>query len=74
MLKKIVTTTKTLSRLDNFKGKFRVKDPATCPNCGLASFGLSSILEKFGLRTMTDGIVRVQSWCIACRKPSRTYL
>ena len=73
MLKKMVSKTQTLSILDNFKGKFRVKDPATCPNCGIFGHGLSNILKKFGLRTMTDGIIRVQFWCIACRKPAKKY-
>lgn len=53
--------------LDNFNGKFAVKDPTFCPNCGDSASGISEIMEKFGLRTMDEGIIRVQSWCKQCR-------
>jgi hypothetical protein len=49
------------------KNKHVIKDPTFCPNCGIDASGFSEISEKFGLRNMSDGITRVQSWCKDCR-------
>ncbi|MGI0101701.1 MAG: hypothetical protein ACREA7_03790 [Nitrosotalea sp.] len=46
----------------------KVKDPATCPHCGISSSGLVSIQSIFGMRNMDNGTLRVQSWCRECRK------
>lgn len=57
--------------ITQFSGIFVVADPTNCPNCGLAAGGLTDILTDFGLRNMSNGIVRVQSWCRNCRNYSR---
>jgi len=44
-----------------------IRDPTSCPNCGLEASGHSEIVERFGLRLMEDGVTRVQSWCRECR-------
>jgi len=45
-----------------------IKDPTSCPQCYQTAEGITNIQKKFGLRKMTDGITRVQSWCRNCRK------
>lgn len=57
----------SLARSSGFRGKFVIKDPTFCPNCNLEASGYSEIVEKFGLRDMGDGTIRVQSWCKDCR-------
>ena len=62
--------------ISQFTGIFVIQDPTYCPNgdCsnhGLHSHGLDEILNNFGLRNMSDGTVRVQSWCRNCRNHSR---
>ncbi|WP_101009320.1 hemagglutinin [Nitrosotalea sinensis] len=47
-----------------------LKDPTSCPHCGTGTSGRSAIQSIFGLRSMGDGTVRVQSWCKKCRKNS----
>jgi|APSaa5957512535_1039671.scaffolds.fasta_scaffold11590_4 hypothetical protein len=44
-----------------------IRDPTYCPNCDKSASGHSEIVELFGLRLMSDGVTRVQSWCKECR-------
>jgi len=48
-----------------------VMDSTLCPHCFKTAVGLDSILKDFGLRNMSDGVTRVQSWCKDCRNESR---
>lgn len=57
--------------ISQFTGTFTINDPTCCPNCSLSANGLNEILINFGLRNMSDGSVRVQSWCRNCRNISR---
>jgi len=41
-------------------------DTACCPHCNEIAQG-AEIINKFGLRRMGNGILRVQSWCKSCR-------
>ena len=56
--------------ISQFTGMFVIQDPTSCPNCELGAKGLHDILTDFGLRNMSDGSVRVQSWCRNCRNYS----
>jgi len=53
--------------VDFVNEKFIIKDPTACPNCQKTAMGYDSIVQNFGLRSMSDGIIRVQSWCKECR-------
>jgi len=53
------STRQSLTGLDGFRRKFSVKDPTFCPNCSMSASGFIEINEKFGLRTMDDGVIRV---------------
>lgn len=44
-----------------------MQETKKCPRCGKKK----SLSDDFGMRTMADGSVRPQSWCIKCRKPDR---
>lgn len=44
----------------NHRGQVRVM--IRCPNCEVVKS-----LSKFGVRTMRDGHLRNQPWCIPCR-------
>jgi len=59
--------------IDQFKGKFLIKDPTSCPNCGVTADGMIPIVKNFGLRNKGDGVVKVQSWCRDCRNKSRRH-
>jgi len=61
------TARKPLHELEESRGSFSIKDPTYCPACGTGASGSSEIVKKFGLRTMEDGVTRVQSWCKGCR-------
>ena len=42
--------------------------PWTCPHCNQVEAGSrSELIKYFGLRKMSDGTVRNQSWCRECR-------
>jgi hypothetical protein len=41
-------------------------DTAYCPHCDKIAEG-TDIINKFGLRRMGNGVLRVQSWCKSCR-------
>lgn len=40
---------------------------AMCPHCDKVANNKAKVEELFGLRTMGDGVIRVQSWCKECR-------
>ncbi len=41
--------------------------PHKCPKCGKTANSHQEIEEKFGYRNMSDGKIRAQSQCKACR-------
>ena len=47
-----------------------IKDSTSCPHCEKTALGIDSIVRDFGLRNMSDGVTRVQSWCKDCRNES----
>ena len=54
---------------DNWEqnSNYKIILPGICPHCGLTVDSLNSVITKFGLRRMQDGIIRNQSWCRMCR-------
>ena len=52
-------------------GNISMRDSTLCPHCSKTAIGIDSIIEDFGLRNMSDGVTRVQSWCKDCRNESR---
>ena len=62
-----VTADKKLSLVTPFSKL----DYALCPHCFKTATGLDSVIKEFGLRTMGDGVIRVQSWCKDCRNKSQ---
>jgi len=47
--------------------KYKIAVPSTCPHCGRTVHTLDEVVEEFGLRVMSDGTIRDQSWCKDCR-------
>jgi len=45
-------------------------DSALCPHCFKTAIGIETTIKFFGLRNMSDGVTRVQSWCKDCRNKS----
>jgi len=42
--------------------------PWTCPHCSQSNAETKSeLIKNFGLRKMSDGTIRNQSWCRECR-------
>jgi len=60
-------THQSVTGSDGFRGRFVINDPTFCPNCEISASGYSEIVERFGLRDIGDGTIRVQSWCRDCR-------
>jgi hypothetical protein len=52
-------------------GTISMMNSTLCPHCSKTATGLDSIIKNFGLRNMSDGVTRVQSWCKDCRNKSQ---
>ena len=51
-------------------GNISMTDSALCPHCFKNAIGIEATIKFFGLRNMSDGVTRVQSWCKDCRNQS----
>ena len=55
-------------KIKNSESNFKVTLPWTCPNCEKTNaITQPELVENFGLRKMSDGTIRNQSWCRRCR-------
>ena len=55
-------------KIKNSESNFKVILPWTCPHCDKTkAITHSELIENFGLRKMSDGTIRNQSWCRICR-------
>jgi len=55
-------------KIKNSENNSKIVLPWVCPHCkNTKAIIFSELIEKFGLRKMSNGTIRNQSWCRSCR-------
>ena len=55
-------------KIKNPENNSKITLPWVCPHCeNTKAIIFSELIEKFGLRKMSNGTIRNQSWCRSCR-------